>query len=446
MTFRERALRPVDAASLAVFRMVFGALMLVAVIRFFAHGWIADYFEMPSHFFSYAGFGWVKPWPGAGMYVHFAAMGVLAIFVALGFYYRASVALFGLLFAYAHLIDKTNYLNHYYLVICLCFVMTLLPLHATWSFDARRDPSVRSATVPAWVLWAIRAQIGLVYVFGGIAKLKADWLFEAQPMSIWLGANTDFPLIGSYFDERWVAFAASWAGLVFDLAIVPALLWRRSRSFAYVAVVGFHLVTMRLFNLGLFPWIMMASSLIFLPPSWPRRRPPAIEPIEGPIEPRAVRAPRVTWVLAGYFAIQLVVPLRHLAYPGDVCWTEEGFRLAWHVMVMEKTGSVDFRVHEPSTGRTWIVSPHDYLTRYQTKMMSTQPDMILELAHWIADDFRRRGIRDPEVRADAFASLNGRPRARLIDPAVDLARRSRSLAPYSWVLPMTESPTRRASR
>lgn len=441
MTVIERARRPVDAASLAVFRMVFGGLMLVAVIRFFAHGWIADYYQTPSHFFSYDGFTWVKPWPGAGMYVHFAAMGVLAVCIALGFYYRASVALFGLLFAYAHLIDKTNYLNHYYLVICLCFVMTLLPLHATWSLDARRDPRVRSATVPAWVLWVVRAQIGLVYVFGGIAKLKADWLLDAQPMSIWLGANTDFPLIGSYFDERWVAYAFSYAGLAFDLAIVPLLLWRRSRPFAYVAVVAFHLMTAQLFNLGLFPWLMMASSLIFLPPSWPRRTPAPVEPALA--QPRPTR---LGWVFGVYFAIQLVVPLRHLAYPGDVCWTEEGFRLAWHVMVMEKTGAVEYRVVEPATGRTWIVAPGEYLTRYQTKMMSTQPDMILELAHWIADDFRGRGIRDPEVRVDAFASLNGRPRARLVDPTVDLARQSRGFAPYAWVLPMTESRTRQASR
>ncbi|MEJ7604420.1 MAG: HTTM domain-containing protein, partial [Kofleriaceae bacterium] len=110
---RARLHEPVDAASLAVFRMVFGALMLVAVIRFFAHGWISDYYATPTHFFSYDGFAWVKPWPGVGMYVHFAVMGVLAICIAIGFHYRASVALFGLAFAYAHLIDKTNYLNHY---------------------------------------------------------------------------------------------------------------------------------------------------------------------------------------------------------------------------------------------------------------------------------------------------------------------------------------------
>jgi len=442
MAIRARLHPPVDAASLAVFRMLFGALMLVAVIRFFAHSWIADYYATPEHFFTYNGFSWVRPWPGIGMYLHFGAMGVLAICIALGLYYRASVALFGLLFAYAHLIDKTNYLNHYYLVICLCFVMTLLPLHATWSLDARRDPRVRSSTVPAWVLWVVRAQIALVYVFGGIAKLKADWLFDAQPMSIWLSANTEFPLIGSYFDERWVAFAFSYAGLLFDLTIVPLLLWRRSRPFAYVAVVVFHVTTMRLFNLGMFPWIMMACSLVFLPASWPRRTPVAPTPSEQPM----LRAPRLAWLLGAYFAVQLVLPLRHLAYPGDVCWTEEGFRLSWNVMVMEKTGSVDFRVTEPATGKQWIVSPHDYLTRYQTKMMSTQPDMILELAHWIADDFTRRGIRDPEVRADAFASLNGRQRARLVDPTIDLARRTRGLAPYTWVLPMTESPTTRASR
>lgn len=431
------AAAPVDAASGAAFRIAFGLLMFVAVVRFFAHGWIDEYFLAPKHFFPYYGFEWVRPWPGIGMYVHFAAMGVLALCIAAGLYYRASVIGFGALFAYAHLIDKTNYLNHYYLVICLCAVMAVLPLHRCASLDARRDPAVRGATVPAWVVWALRAQIGLVYVFGGIAKLKPDWLLEAQPMQIWLSSSTDFPVLGALFGERWMAFLMSYAGAAFDLAIVPLLLWRRSRPFAFVAVVAFHLVTMRLFQLGMFPWIMMASSLIFLPPDWPRRALARWRRSRAPAEP-AVSGPaprRVLALLGIYFAIQLAVPLRHLLYPGDVCWTEEGFRFSWNVMLMEKTGSVDATVIEPATGRRWAVSPLEYLTRYQTKMMSSQPDMILHFAHIVAAEFRARGVRDPEVRIDAVASLNGRRRARLIDPSIDLARETDGVLPKPWIVP-----------
>jgi hypothetical protein len=296
-------------------------------------------------------------------------------------------------------------------------------------------------------VWALRAQIGLVYVFGGIAKLKADWLFDAQPMQIWLSAHTDIPLLGPLLGERWMAYAMSWAGAAFDLSIVPLLLWRRSRPFAFAALVVFHLVTMRLFQLGMFPWIMMAGSLVFLPPDWPRRlaarlgRPAqaaASAALAVPAAPAAATADRPRLVLAllgAYFAVHALMPLRHLLYPGDVLWTEEGFRFSWNVMLMEKNGSLDAHVLEPSTGKRWVVSPSAYLTRYQSKMMAAQPDMILHFAHLVAADFRARGVRDPEVRVDAVASLNGHRRARLIDPNVDLAREPDGLWPKRWILP-----------
>jgi hypothetical protein len=412
---------PIDASSIAAFRIIFGVLMFVTTVRFIANGWIAEYFEMPSHFFSYWGFSWVKPWPGVGMYIHFGAMAVLALMIAAGFATRFATLSFGALFAYAHLIDKTNYLNHYYLVICLCLLMGVLPL-------------ARRTHVPRWVLWALRAQIGLVYVFAGLAKLKGDWVFDAQPMSIWLSANTDMPILGPLFEHRWVAYVFSYAGIAFDLSIVPLLCWHRTRRYAYIAVIAFHVMTARLFHLGMFPWIMMASSLVFLPPDWPRRL--LRRPAPAPVELARIRGPRVIGaVLAIYFAFQVVLPLRRFAYPGDVCWTEQGFRFAWHVMVMEKDGSVVLHVREPATGRHWDVAPTDYLTRYQTKMMAPQPDMILQLAHMVADDFRARGVRDPVVTVDAFVSLNGQRRARLIDPTVDLARQTDGLSPKPWILP-----------
>jgi hypothetical protein len=318
--------------------------------------------------------------------------------------------------------------------------MSVLPLHRAASVDAWRRPELAARTVPAWVLFALRAQVGLVYIFGGIAKLKSDWLFSAQPMKIWLSANTDFPVLGRLFDEPWMAYALSCAGAAFDLSIVPLLLWKRSRPFAYAAVFVFHLATARLFQLGMFPWIMMTSSLLFLSPDWPRR---LLAKGRALVPPRvSERSPneesRLSLGLVSLFiAIQALVPLRHLLYPGNVLWTEQGFRFSWNVMLMEKDASAEFRVTEPSSGRTWVVVPTEYLTRYQAKMMSSQPDMVLQFAHLVADDFRARGVRDPQVRADVFASLNGRPHARLVDPEVDLARQTDGLAAKRWILPMT---------
>jgi vitamin K-dependent gamma-carboxylase len=430
MTVTERVHRPVDAASVAVFRIAFGALLLIATLRYFAHGWIAEYYETPTHFFTYYGFSWVKAHPY--MHLHFAVMAVLAVMIAIGLYYRFAVVGFGALFAYAHLIDKTNYLNHYFLIIWLCVLMAVLPLHRVWSVDRYRARR-RSVgeTVPAYVVWALRSQLAAVYLFGGIAKLSGDWLCDAQPLQIWLAANTDFPVIGGLFDQPWVAYVFSYAGVIFDLTIVPLLLWGRTRRFAYVLVIAFHLITAQLFPIGMFPWVMIAGSLLFLAPDWPRRwlGRRAVRPV--PERRSRVALP----VLAIWFSLQLLVPLRHHLYTDDVLWTEEGFRFSWQVMVMEKQGSATYRVREPSTGRTWKVRPTQYLTRYQARMMATQPDMILELAHVIAGDFRSRGVRDPEVRVDAFASLDGRPSERLIDPSIDLAAEPEGLGAKSWILP-----------
>lgn len=444
---------PVDIASLVAFRVIFGLVMLASVIRFWLRGWIHDLYIQPAHHFTYWGFDWVRAWPAWGMYLHFALLAVLALFIALGLFYRVSTVLFFLAFTYVELIDKTTYLNHYYLVSILSLLMIVLPLHRGWSLDALRRPALRVGWAPRWCLWTIRLQVGLVYFFAGVAKLKSDWLWHAKPLSIWLATHTDLPIIGPLMAQTWVAYAASWFGAVFDLTIVGWLLWPRTRVPAFAMVVLFHVATARLFYLGMFPWIMIGSALVFFSPSWPRSWHPGLRPAmddESPgshapdqanghdraAAPRARSWPRTLGfcLLGAHVLVQLLMPLRHHLYPGDVCWTEEGFRYAWHVMLVEKTGRVSFQVEDPATGRTWLVYPNEYLTPNQEKQMSFQPDMILQLAHRIARDFHARGIPGVEVRAEAYVSLNGRPSRLLVDPAVDLAARRDSLLPQPWIL------------
>ena len=425
----ERAARPVDASSLAAFRIAFGVLLLIAVVRHLAYGWVAAYYIEPRVFFPYPGFEWIVPLPAPGMYALYAGLAACALAIALGAGTRLAAALFCLGFTYVHLIDRTNYLNHYYLVSLVSALLVAVPAGATWSVDAwrRGGPS----TVPAWAVWLLRAQLGVVYVFGAVAKCNPDWLLHAEPLRLWLGANADLPVIGPWLEEVWVAYVFSYAGLLFDAGIVPLLLWRRTRALAYAGVLTFHLLTALLFPIGMFPWLMIALTPIFFATDWPRRllrlAPTAAAPAAGSrLAPLLASA----WIL-----VQIAVPLRHFAYAGDLYWHEAGFRWAWQIMVMEKYGRASFDVSDPRSGATWHVRPSEELTSLQERMMATQPDMILSYAHHLADRFTARVGHPVQVRADVLVTFNGRPNARLVDASVDLAALPDGAAPAAWLLP-----------
>ena len=443
----------VDAGSLAVFRIVFGLVGIFIVARFFAHGWIGELYIEPAHHFTYAGFAWVKPWPGWGMYVHFGALALLALGIASGYRYRLCALLFFLGFAYVELLDKTTYLNHYYWAALVSLLMVFIPAHRSLSLDSWLKSRTLWRTVPAGTLWLLRAQLAAVYVFAGVAKLNVDWLLEAQPLHIWLQDHTGLDLFGPMLGEAWVAYAFSWSGALFDLTIAGWLMWKRTRPVAYVVLVVFHLMTYLLFpQIGVFPWLMMGAALLFFSPDWPRRFIGKLRRQCGPTseiehsEPAARDGGTVNWkatlavvFVAVYVTAQLLLPLRHYVYPGNVRWNEEGYRFAWRVLLTEKVGMVEYRVHDPDTGRRWLVWPEDYLIPLQTERMATQPDMILETARIVARDFASRGYDSVQVFADVFVAMNGRESARLIDPHVDLAAVNNSLTPKKWLLPQSSS-------
>lgn len=421
-----------SASSLVAYRWTFGLLMFVGVVRFVAAGWVDDFYVTPKLTLGYPGLEWIQPLSRAGMYAVFAGLGALALLIAAGVWVRWAALLFAIGFTYVELLDQTCYLNHYYLVSLLALLLAALPIQRGVAVAPR-----------AWI-WTLRAQVGLVYGFAGIAKLGPDWLLDAQPLSIWL-STMELPLVGDLIAQPWVAYVASWFGATFDLAIVPLLLCRRTRASAFGVLVGFHVVTWLMFPIGLFPWIMIANATLFFAHDWPvrsawllrawertrRRDPSAALGREGDV-PRFGRL--LGPVLVIHFVLQVVIPLRHVAYPGDVLWTEEGLRFAWKVMIVEKAGIARFEVLERPTGRRWTVYPREYLTPRQERMLSVQPELIRQFAHHVRREFAARGIANVEVRADVEIAMNGRRRRRLIDPTVDLAHERFSWAPYAWIL------------
>lgn len=430
--------------------------MLVSVVRFMLRGWVTELYVKPGFYFSYYGFEWVKPLGEVGMYAVFSVMALAAVGIALGAFYRISSVTFFLAWTYVELLDVTNYLNHYYFVSLAAFLLMFVPAHRYLSLDVWRRPEIKLEEVPRWVIGALRMQMGIVYVFAGIAKVNADWLLRAQPLKIWLTSKTHLPLIGWTFKYSWTAFAFSWMGCLYDLTVPFFLLWKKTRPFAYLAVIAFHLLTWWLFPIGMFPFIMILGTLVFFPGEWHLKwqscildfikKPQSHEEIQS-----GLRASMPSWsyknkilpaLLAIHLLFQILIPFRYVLYPGNLFWHEQGYRFSWRVMLMEKAGYAIFHVRDPETGKSTEINNLDYLLPNQERMMATQPDLILQFAHYLEDAYIQKGIADPEVYAEVYATLNGSGSRPFTNPKIDLTQRKEGFAPKDWILPFeSASPT-----
>lgn len=436
---------PVEAAPLAVFRILFGIMMCLSILRFWYYGWIESFYLEPQFHFSYYGFEWVKPL-GPFTYFIFIICALTALGVALGYFYRLSIILFFLSFTYIELMDKTTYLNHYYFISVLSFFMMFLPAAAYFSIDAFLKPKRAFQFIPAWTINGIKLLLFMVYFYAGLAKLNSDWMLEALPLKIWLPSKTGIPLIGNFMGKEWVHYAFSWGGALFDLFIPFLLLVRKTRRYAFILLVVFHVLTWVLFPIGMFPFIMIISTLIFFDS---RTHKKALLTFAGWTRiPIAIFNNQLNWLpkngpptnlrigmLVLFFAFQLLFPWRYVFYPGELFWTEEGYRFSWRVMLMEKSGYAQFKIVNKKTGQWFYVDNTNFLTPFQEKQMAFQPDFILEFAHFLEKYYEKEGV-EVGVFVDSQVALNGRLSQPFINPDTDLTKEKESFNHKKWVLPL----------
>ena len=437
-----------EAAPLAVFRILFGLMMLGSIIRFWANGWIEKLYIEPDFFFSYYFFEWVKPL-GGFTYILFVICGISALMVSFGFKYRIGIIIFFLSFTYIELMDKTTYLNHYYFISILSFLMIFLPAGRYYSVDAYKNPQLRFQKIPRWCIDSIKVLLGIVYFYAGLAKLNSDWILKAMPLKIWLPSKYDLPILGDLLQKEWVHYMFSWGGMIYDLSIPFLLLYKPTRIFAFVLVVIFHVLTRVLFPIGMFPFIMIVSALIFFDAgvhhrilkmvshlfSWSK------EKFDNAREwkPTPSKKKALLVIVTLFFFFQLIFPWRYLAYPGELFWTEEGFRFSWRVMLMEKAGNAQFKIVDGETGERFYVDNSDFLTPFQEKQMSFQPDFIIQYASFLAEHFRKEGHQNIEVYVDSHVALNGRMSTRYIDPNVNLLTLKDNFKPKKFILPFNDN-------
>lgn len=430
---------PTSIAPLITLRIVVGALLLFSTARFWWLGWIEDHYIQPVTRFHYFGMEWIKPLPEFGLYAVHAALMLCSLLVMLGLLYRLAAIGQFLLFTYTELLDLTYYLNHYYFVSIACGLLILVPANRNGALDAWINPKIRTSMVPKWTIEVFKWQLGIVYFYAGIWKINADWLLYALPLKIWLPAQDQFPLIGPMMRVPETAYIFSWAGMLYDTTIPFWLSWQKTRFLAFLAVVLFHVMTGLLFSIGVFPGVMIGMTLVFFSPEWhlrwQKRILMRVSQQAVNLFPRSGFLQRcITLLLVAHFAFQIIFPWRYLLYPGNVFWTEEGYRFSWRVMLMEKAGTAQFYVKDKQNGREGLVVNSEFLNPHQEKQMAMQPDMILQFAHFLTKHYAQKGVQQPEVRAEVYVTLNGRPSQLLINPYTNLSELRDGWNPKEWIL------------
>lgn len=431
------ACRRIDNASLTFFRIGFGAFFAWWAWDYLAAGRVLTTYVEPEFHFTYPFFEWVGPLPRDGMIMTFVIIAILGLLVAFGVWYRVSALLLAITFSYVFLIERTNYQNHYYLMGLLAWWMPWLPLANSVSWDARKCTNLSRWYGSNWMLWLLRFHIGLPYFFGGVAKLHGDWM-AGEPMRQILASRSNMPLIGSWLLSDDVVMLFVWGGLLFDLCVVPMLLWRSTRTIAFLLCIGFHLTNAALFNIHVFPWFMIFATTLFFDPDWPRRilggSPIARTKNCFSFSETSMANRCAALFLVLYCCFHLLWPLRHYLSPGDASWTENGHMFAWRMMLRGKTAGVRYFVVDERTGDVYNPQLRDLINVEQANRFSRDPEMIVQLARYLGQEHRRLTGRTPRVHALVLTSLNGRKPQLYIDPDSDLA----SVSYRITVLPLTE--------
>lgn len=424
----------IDNSGLIVFRIVFGLLCFLESVGAVFTGWIRRTLIEPEFTFSFIGFEWLQPLPENWMYVYYIVMGVFGLFIMLGYKYRLSMLMFAFMWTATYLMQKSSYNNHYYLLFLLSFLMVFLPANRYASIDAKLNPKLKSISMPNWCKWVFVLQLFILYTYGSIAKLYPDWL-DASVIEILMKNKANYPIIGELLQQKAVHYFLAYGGILFDGLVIPLLLFKPTRKYAFFASIFFHLFNSIVFQIGIFPYMSLAFSLFFFEPKTIRniflKNKPLYEADEL-IIPK-YKTTLIT-VFSIYFIVQIALPLRHHFFKDDVLWTEEGHRMSWRMMLRAKSGRVTYLVINTETNTAIPIKLDDYLTKKQQRGASTKPDVIWQFAKHLKHHFEKQGI-EVKVFVKSYVSVNGKPSRQLIDPKVDIANEEwYHFKHHNWIL------------
>ena len=438
----------IDNSQIIIFRIFFGLLMAVECWGAIGTGWVTETFVETKFSFTFIGFEWTQFLLGKTMYYIYGFLGLMGILIMLGAFYRMAAILFAVGWSLVYFMQKEHYNNHYYLVMLIAWFMVFIPANRYKAVDVWIWPQIRSNYTFLWTRLIFILQILIVYTFAALAKLYPGWMngdflmVRYQSVAHWAEKNIAWDPLTELLSSREFAKVFSWLGFGFDLLIVPLLLWKRTRVFAFFAALFFHIFNSVSLHIGIFPYFALALAVFCFPTETMRRLffPRKTSFVAGSTEfqPRHKNQAFFTFIFCTYFIWQIYLPLRHWHIPGDVLWTEEGHRLAWRMMLRTKSASTQFFMVDKSTGKKTSVNLNEYMSALQRNRVMTRPDMIWQFVQYLKKDQLKKG-KEIEVYVESRLSINRGPYHPFIDGTIDLANTKwRYFGHQEWILPEPE--------
>ena len=432
--FSEFLFRKIDNSALVIFRIIFGLLIVAECWGAIFTGWVNVNMVEPQLTFTFIGFEWLNNLLGPNMIIYYVIMGLLGIFITAGSFYRFAAILFAIMWSLSYWMQKTSYNNHYYLFMLVSWMMTVMPAHHFFSVDSFLFPKIKRLSCKNWVPVLFIIQLFIVYTFAAVAKLYPDW-FNGVFINLHfieyanlISYKYQLTGLASVIGSLEFAQVFAWGGFLFDLLIIPAMLFQPTRSIAIKCAIFFHVFNSLVFGIGIFPFFALAMMIFFYDPD-------KIQELffktksfmmdrndeDGLITTRRVA---FSYLLMIYVLWQIYLPLRHFHIPGNVFWTEEGHRLSWRMMLRNRSNDTKVFIAYPDkngkiNGKEEI-NFNKYLTYKQAGRFGSSADMIWQMAKFVKEDYKKKG-KNVMVFVDSKVSINGSEYYQYTNPKVDIA-------------------------
>ena len=257
--------KPVNNASLTVFRVLFGLVLAAEGFGAILTGWVKDVYVDTAYNFQFFGFEWLSLFHGTPMYFVYSGLGVFGVMMALGYRYRFASLGYAVLWSISYLGQKSSYNNHYYLMFLLTWMSVFIPANRRFSLDVKQGRTDECNQLPFYLNYFYLAMFAVVYFYAAKNKFYPDWL---DGRFIALSTKNSFmhqvPLLKEVIIQPWYSVLVAWCAILYDGLVIPALIWKRTRKLAVIFSVIFHMYNSIVYQVGVFPYMSLAVLTFFV--------------------------------------------------------------------------------------------------------------------------------------------------------------------------------------
>lgn len=272
---------PVDARSLAWLRITLGVLLIIThvtswpeLVLLFHDAGLVDPILLEAYWtpLRFSPFDGLSP---AGLQLMNTA--TLAVFIAftLGFQTRIMSVLSVILLA--GIWHRSPWIQNGgdRLLRLWVIYLALVPAGAAWSIDAwiRQKRGLPVVTqVPVLAHRLIQLQVVVMYTATGIIKLDGSaWqdgsaIYYALSDGSYSRFTTLMDTLLQYSVAQWATMGLTWATLVFEVAFLPLIAWRRTRVATLLVGIGLHAGIWMTMSVGIFSWASVWAYPVFVDP------------------------------------------------------------------------------------------------------------------------------------------------------------------------------------